>query len=364
MYDPTHYFSTSYAQAKSRFLAAVTGHGASSESLVLPDRLGAQGEPLSTDVALIGSAQAARLLVLSSGTHGVEGFCGAGCQLAVLDDAELLGLARQHEVALLFIHAINPHGFSHRRRWNEDNVDVNRNFVDFSKPRARNVNYAALHPLLIPEVWPPTAENEEAIGRFIAQQGMAAFQAAISGGQYEFADGLFYGGSAPSWSSLTLRRIFACHAAQATRIGWLDYHTGLGAYGHCEKIAPGSNPRSARRARRWWGMDVVGIAGDDCVSSEVLGSSDLALSEVAGKAACANIAMEYGVTPLATTAYALRAEQWLCNHPSGASAAQAEAIKQGLLDSFYSTNPVWQGSVLGQSRTALVQAIRGLALDD
>lgn len=364
MYDPNLYFSTSYAQARSRFLAAVAGRTASTESFVLPDRLGAEGEPLSTDVALIGSAQATRLLVLSSGTHGVEGFCGAGCQLAVLDDAELLGLARQHQVALLFIHAINPHGFSHRRRWNEDNVDVNRNFVDFSRPRSRNVHYAALHELLIPEVWPPTAENEAAIGRFVAEQGAAAFQAAISGGQYEFGDGLFYGGSAPSWSSVTLRRIFAGHAAQAARIGWLDYHTGLGAYGHCEKIAPGTHLQSAQRARRWWGMDVVCIAGDDCVSSEVQGSSDLALSEVAGNAACANIAMEYGVTPLAITARALRAEQWLFNHRSDTSAAQAEALEQGLLDSFYSTNPVWQGSVLGQSRTAVVQAIRGLALDD
>ena len=31
--------------------------------------------------------------------------------------------------ALVFVHAINPHGFAWRRRWNENNVDLNRNFL-------------------------------------------------------------------------------------------------------------------------------------------------------------------------------------------------------------------------------------------
>ena len=50
-------------------------------------------EALSTDVALIGDAKAERLLIMTSATHGAEGFCGSGCQLALLDDAPML-LAR------------------------------------------------------------------------------------------------------------------------------------------------------------------------------------------------------------------------------------------------------------------------------
>ena len=34
-------------------------------------------------------------------------------------------------VAVVLYHAVNPYGFSHLRRTNEDNVDVNRNFRDF-----------------------------------------------------------------------------------------------------------------------------------------------------------------------------------------------------------------------------------------
>ena len=60
---------------------------------------GARDEALSTDVALIGDAKAERLLIMTSATHGAEGFCGSGCQLALLDDAPMLARARDSGVA-------------------------------------------------------------------------------------------------------------------------------------------------------------------------------------------------------------------------------------------------------------------------
>ena len=70
---------------------------------------------------------------------------------------------QQRDVALVFIHAVNPYGFSQLRRVNEDNVDLNRNFRDFSHPPARNAAYAEVHAMMVPAEWPPTAENGAAI---------------------------------------------------------------------------------------------------------------------------------------------------------------------------------------------------------
>ena len=98
---------------------------------------------------------------------------------------------------MLFVHAVNPHGFSYGRRVNEDNVDLNRNFRDFAEPPPVNAAYAEVHPLLLPATWPPPQENEAGIGAWIAPHGERAFQAAVTGGQYAFPDGLFYGGARP-----------------------------------------------------------------------------------------------------------------------------------------------------------------------
>ena len=75
-----------------------------------------------------------KLLLLSSACHGVEGHCGSGVQIFALHDAEWRAKARAQGVAVLYVHALNPHGFSHGRRVTHENVDINRNFLDFSKP--------------------------------------------------------------------------------------------------------------------------------------------------------------------------------------------------------------------------------------
>src|SRR5690606_23379879 len=100
------------------------------------------------DIARIGPADAERVLLLVSGTHGVEGYCGSGCQLALLD----LGVFDRlpEGTAVVLVHAINPYGFAWRQRLTEGHVDLNRNFVDFAKPLPENPDYNVLDPYLIP----------------------------------------------------------------------------------------------------------------------------------------------------------------------------------------------------------------------
>src|SRR2546430_11472 len=136
-----------------------------------------------------GSAAAAGLLLLISGTHGVEGFCGSGCQVALLHDPTFIAEVERSGIAVLMLHALNPYGFSHLRRVNEDNADLNRNFVDFGSPLPVNRAYALMHSLLLPATWPPPGDSETRLNTWIAQHGRKAYQAAVSGGQYQYPDG-------------------------------------------------------------------------------------------------------------------------------------------------------------------------------
>src|SRR5690606_25010338 len=153
-------------------------------------------------------------------------------------------------------HALNPYGFSWLTRATHENVDLNRNFRDFAQPLPRNDDYRTLHALLVPPRWPPDEENATALMQAMAAHGARKFQAMVTGGQHEFDTGLFYGGTEPCWSNRALRGILRSHGAAATRIGWIDLHTGLGPPGIGERILACAGEAAATRARRWWGGQV------------------------------------------------------------------------------------------------------------
>src|SRR5687768_10840569 len=93
-------FSSSYAEAREKFLAAAQAAGLLVESKRHPEK-GREGEDLFMDVAREGDPSASKLLVLSSACHGVEGFCGSGVQVAALRDAAWRAHAQQQGVAVL-----------------------------------------------------------------------------------------------------------------------------------------------------------------------------------------------------------------------------------------------------------------------
>ncbi|MFB2350931.1 DUF2817 domain-containing protein, partial [Priestia megaterium] len=102
----------------------------------------------------------------------------------------------------------------------------------------------------------PTEANIQAIGGFIASHGEAAYQAAITRGQHEFQEGLFFGGIAPTWSNTTLREVLRRHARQAAQVAWIDVHTGLGPSGMGERIYAGRDDAAAvAGARAGWDGD-------------------------------------------------------------------------------------------------------------
>ncbi|MEJ8847049.1 M14 family metallopeptidase [Variovorax rhizosphaerae] len=355
-------FSPTYAEARRKFLQGCVTAGLRVDTHPHPLK-GREGEDLAMDVALDGAADAALLLIVTSACHGVEGYCGSGVQSFALHDAEWRDKAHAAGVAVLYVHALNPHGFSHRRRVTQENVDLNRNFVDFAQPVPVNTAYDKLHKLLLPKEWPPAPTNQAEIGAWIEKHGLAAYQLAITGGQYQHDDGLFFGGKAPTWSNTTFRKVLRTCGQSAQRLAWIDLHTGLGPNGIGERIFACRDDKAAyARANAWWGSEtapVTSIYDGSSTSALLTGLMMNAVYEECPQAEFTAIALEYGTQPLLEVMGALRADHWLHAHP-GAAPEVADTIHAQMMDAFYTDTDAWKGQIISQARQAMFQAVNGL----
>ena len=360
-------FALNYAQARTQFLNAAHLAGAAVHSDVHP-LTGCEGEVLALDIAVLGDASAPKRVLLSSGVHGVEGFCGSGIQIAALRDAPLLATAKAAGIAIICAHAVNPHGFSFRRRATHENVDLNRNFQDFANPLPYNADYHLVSPLLFPDTWPPNAANQAAVGALIASKGMVWLQQAISGGQYHDEKGIFYGGIAPTWSNAALRRVLNTHCASAKRLAWIDLHTGLGPAGHGERMygysaGTASDRAGFERASRWWGNDgktpLTTIQDGNSVSAALTGTVAQVGYQECPHSELTKMTIEYGTAAPLAVLQAMRGDQWNQLHPQ-APASLRESNSQAMMNAFFVNTPQWQAQVLEQGLQAVHQAVAGL----
>jgi len=358
--DAAKGFARTYAEARELFLAAARRRGLAIAHHVHPHKRGAEGEELAIDVATLGADHAREVLVLIAGTHGAEGFCGSGCEVNFLSDDAFVREAEDAGVQILLVHALNPYGFSYMRRTNEDNVDLNRNFRDFSRPIPPNTAYAEVHDFIVPATWPPSKENEARLMAYVQQRGERALQSAVSGGQCEFADGLFYGGVRPAWSNTVLRQVLREQASNARTLGWIDFHTGLGPRGHGEKIfAGGDVAADIARAKAWWGEDVTSIYDGSSTSASLTGINYLAAYEECPQAAFAGIALEYGTLPVMAVLQALRADQWLESHADAPAELRA-SIKGAVRAAFHDDADDWKRMVYEQALAHTRRAVEKL----
>ena len=351
----TPLFSPGYRQARAHFLAAAKACAAQLHTYTHP-LIGAQGEALAMDIAVHGPADAAKVLMTTSAVHGIEGFCGSAIQSGLLQHLKL-----PPGVAVVHVHAVNPHGFSHARRVNEDNVDLNRNFIDFDQALPVNADYAQVHSLLLPEQWPPTPEQTTALQAQAQAWGERRMQRAITSGQYQFPDGVWFGGLAPTWSHRTFRQVLQDHLGQAREIAWIDLHTGLGPHGYGERIFACTDTGSTlQRARRWWGPDITSVDTGTSQSVPLSGPIQMAIYEECPQAQYTGICLEFGTLPLAQMILAMRADHWLALHPEAAGALQ-ERIRNDMLQAFNPPSGDWQAQVWQQGLQAARQALQGLA---
>lgn len=353
-------FSESYAEARPKFCSAAAEAGGALRSWLNPKARGPNGEALYLDTARFGADDAARMLVLIAGTHGVEGHCGSGAEIAWLRSGGPAKLPK--DTGALVVHAINPYGFAWTRRVTEDNVDLNRNFVDHDKPYPKNDGYLAIADAVLPQDWSEAskAETERVFAAYAQKHGAYGLQGAISSGQYTHPDGIFFGGNTPTWSNRTIRAIARQELSRARRVGIIDFHTGLGPFGHGELIcAVTPAAKSFPRAKAWYGDELTSPEGGTSTSAVVVGIMTDAFPQELPDAQVTPIAIEYGTYSVPEVLGAVRADNWL--HQCGdVGSALGRELKADIKERFFPSGDKWREMVWTRAEQTIGWALKGL----
>lgn len=235
-------FGLDYHRARQAFRDAARQSGARMRSVDHKDRAPCDGD-LAVDVARFGADNPESIVFLTSGMHGVELTAGTQCQVDLMTSGRLAELGTR--TAVVLIHAANPWGAAHDRRYTEENVDLCRNFLPFPVPPGVPEGFDALREAInvAPNDRKALVEADHLIERFAQGNGIGAFYHAVMAGQYRDADGIGFGGFGPTWSRQTLERILRTEAGDAETIVTLDYHTGVGPYAYGCIVAMQTGPR-------------------------------------------------------------------------------------------------------------------------
>lgn len=318
---PEQYFSADYPTARSRFRDAATAAGAALHAIAIPAR-GPNDEALAIDIGWIGAARPRRVLLHTTGIHGVEAYTGSAVQLALLDAPPLPG----PEEALVLVHVLNPYGMAWLRRTNENNVDLNRNFlVNGTSWSGAPALYRMLDPLLNPKSPPAHDAFRVRAAALAMRSGFHRVKQAVAEGQYEYDQGLFFGGrelqAGPKLFGAWLRE----HVSDADYVFALDLHTGLGRRGTDTVILePGVQATAPAELGSALGRPLVD-PHQASVAYTTRGSLGSALPHLLPRARIDFVVQEIGTYPALRVLHALREENRWHFHGDGGMVHPAKA---------------------------------------
>jgi len=344
---------------------------------------------LAMDVAACGNPEADRVVIISSGLHGVEGFFGSAVQLAWLE-ARGPDWSPPPGAAVVLIHALNPFGFAWVRRWNENNVDLNRNFLDDRNFLAMDPQYqesravyqrltSFLNPASAPLRWEPytlkvihriLSEGYGARARlpkgertsFLALRAifrlrLSELKKTLPVGQYEVPTGLFYGGAGVEETTRILRDRLPVWVKDADLVLHLDYHTGLGGYADYRLLTK-DEKGSARQ--RWQathlGEGTVEALGGETAYRARGGLPTFFRDHLSGKQ-YHGLTAEFGTYSPLRVLGALRAENRAHFFDTRDSRSFRWA-KQQLLDAFCPGDRGWRIAVVAKGVALIEQAFK------
>ena len=175
------------------------------------------------------------LIVITTGVHGIEGYIGS----VMLDVfwQEIYPEVNKENTGVLVMANVNPYGMKYHRRYNENNVDLNRNFIlDWNSfDMTVNKDYPKVDKFLGPQkrmknaLWHEAGFYTSMVGQ-VATKGVDAISNALLGGQYEFPEGVYYGGAGDEKSTTYVKDVFewTLEDSNYENVVHIDVHSGYG----------------------------------------------------------------------------------------------------------------------------------------
>lgn len=218
------YFSENYADADNRFREDAAKYGQIKDYMV---------GKTNRKIPVITFGHGPNKFVINTGVHGIEGYAGSAfLRKFMTEHSEFLKqISDSSTVSLSFVHAVNAFGMENFTRGVEqDNIDLNRNFiVDWEKfSPTPNTIYAQNHDLLVSnpathDKWLKAAQKTN-----LDLKTQVCDLNNMTLGQYEFPNGLFYGGRGPADENIALTKIYDDLMVGATSLHTIGIHTGAG----------------------------------------------------------------------------------------------------------------------------------------
>ena len=230
------------------------------------------------NIYLPSGVETTNLIVLTTGVHGMEGYIGS-VMLDVFFD-EVYPTLDTDNTGILVVANVNPYGMKYMRRYNENNVDLNRNFIEDwdSFDLSSNKEYPKVDKFLQPEGKMGNAFWHEvsfylSLAKEAIFTGADTISDALLTGQYEYAEGVYYGGNGDEKSTTYLKGVFAdCLEGEYENIVHIDIHSGYGPRYNMVIFNSVQDPTTEAESKAMFGYDYI-IATDSADFYETFGDT-------------------------------------------------------------------------------------------
>jgi hypothetical protein len=230
MVDYMKYYSKTYEASREAFHEAVNNYKNAWNDVRIWDQEVVENRFI--DFARFNSTVKNNLLCITSGLHGIEGYVGAAVINFFVD--QFKDIISPEDTSVLLVHGINPYGMARYERNNENNVDLNRNFVrswDNITPNKAYMSardYFESTTVLGDPLFNKIDFFFTTLGQLIRTKPKK-FKEALLSGQYSSPDGLYYGGNGYERSTEVMIELFKnLFEEDYNKMVFIDLHTGYG----------------------------------------------------------------------------------------------------------------------------------------
>ena len=358
-------FSNDWVAASQRFNhfaeeISAAGHAVVLKRLLL-DVKGPVEEQLGIDTCIIGDPAGKKLLLSTSGIHGVEGYPGSAIQLHIMRD--ILEHGPPEGVTVAFVHALNPWGMAWLRRVNENNADLNRNFLPPGDSyEGEPEGYSIVNPLINPKLPPEEKERGFFLRALlhVLKHGWTKTKQAIAEGQYTRPEAMQYGGSGLQQGPQKFLEWLQPLLESATQVVAIDLHTGLGKFGQDTLLVnPGMGEQKITAMRNRYGKRICPLDASAGVAYRTRGDLHQGLMGRWSDMDWTCITQEFGTYKPFKVLKSLRAENsW--DQFGDVEDMYGHWSRRNLLRIFNPKNDDWRGMLLKRGRILFEQAVAQL----